>query len=77
MNLFKKLCKQNQKLKYNVMHQYLNDFTKQHARLRREAQEVAVAAHVAAVASQQSTEAIPQSTRQPSTRHSSTRRVRT
>ena len=59
MNLFKKLCKQNQEWKYNVIRGYLNDFTKEHARLRRQAQEVAVAAHAAAVASQQSTEAIP------------------
>ena len=41
------------------MRQYLNDFTKQHAMLRRQAQEVVVAAHAATVASQQSTEAIP------------------
>ena len=55
MKLFKKLCKQNQELNYNVIRGYLNDFTKEHARLRRHAQEVAVAAHAAVVASQQST----------------------
>lgn len=50
MNLFKKLCKQNQQWKYTRIRGYLDEFTKKHVRERTAAQNAAVAAHVAAVA---------------------------
>jgi hypothetical protein len=55
MNLFKKLCKQNQFWKYTFVRGKLDDFTNQHVRQRRAARNVAVAAHVQLVAQQLAT----------------------
>ena len=59
MNLFKKLCKQNQECKYIKCRGYLDDFTKKHATQRRAARAAAVAAHAAALAAQATTGAAP------------------
>ena len=59
MNLFKKLCKQNQEWKYTKIRGYLDQFTKKHVRERKAARDAAVAAHVAAVAAQAATGAAP------------------
>ena len=52
MNLFKKLCKQNQLWKYNLIHDRLNVCTQRHVRDRKAARDAAVRAHVEAVAAQ-------------------------
>ena len=52
MNLFKKLCRQNQQWKYDTCRDYLDKFTKKHVIERRAARDARVAAHVAAVAAQ-------------------------
>ncbi|KAK1661817.1 hypothetical protein QYE76_049976 [Lolium multiflorum] len=50
MNLFKKLCKQNQECKYNFLRGKLDEFTKDHVRHRLAARAALAAAHAAAVA---------------------------
>ena len=55
MNLFKKLCKQNQLWKYNLIHDRLNVCTQRHVRDRKAARDAAVRAHVEAVAAQLAT----------------------
>jgi hypothetical protein len=55
MNLFKKLCKQNQEWKHNFIRRTLDDLTKKHVRERKAARAVAVAAHAAQIAAQQAT----------------------
>lgn len=50
MNLFKKLCKQNQDWKFNVLRSKLNEFSRAQVRERKAAQATAVAAHAAAIA---------------------------
>ncbi|KAK1605043.1 hypothetical protein QYE76_028716 [Lolium multiflorum] len=50
MNLFKKLCKQNQACKYTFLRGKLDEFTKDHVRHRLAARAALVAAHAAAVA---------------------------
>ena len=50
MNLFKKLCKQNQEWKNDFIRAKLDEFTQKHVRARKAAQNAAVAAHQAAVA---------------------------
>jgi hypothetical protein len=50
MNLFKKLCKQNQECKYTFLRGKLDEFTKDHVRDRLAARAALVAAHAAAVA---------------------------
>jgi hypothetical protein len=50
MNLFKKLCKQNQECKYTFLRGKLDEFTKDHVRHRLAARAALVAAHAAAVA---------------------------
>ena len=52
MNIFKKLCRQNQQWKYDTCRDYLDKFTKKHVIERRAARDARVAAHVAAVAAQ-------------------------
>ena len=59
MNLFKKLCKQNQPWKYTMIRGYLDEFTKKHVTERTAARAAAVAAHVAAVAAQTASGAGP------------------
>ena len=59
MNLFKKLCKQNQEWKYTFLRGKLDDFTKKQVIERKAARDVRVAAHVAAVAAQTATGAAP------------------
>ena len=49
MNLFKKLCKQNQLWKYNLIRDRLNVCTQRHVRGRKAARDAAVRAHVEAV----------------------------
>ena len=49
MNLFKKLCKQNQLWKYNLIRDRLNVCTQRHVRDRKAARDAAVRAHVEAV----------------------------
>nr|XP_051229877.1 serine/threonine-protein phosphatase 7 long form homolog [Lolium perenne] len=49
MNLFKKLCKQNQECKYTFLRGKLDEFTKDHVRDRLAARAALVAAHAAAV----------------------------
>ena len=53
MNLFKKLCKQNQPWKYTFIRGKLDEFTNQHVRQRKAARNVVVAAHVELVRRQQ------------------------
>jgi len=55
MNLFKKLCKQNQLWKYNLIRDRLNVCTQRHVRDRKAARDAAVRAHVEAVAAQLAT----------------------
>ncbi|KAK1684592.1 hypothetical protein QYE76_045440 [Lolium multiflorum] len=50
MNLFKKLCKQNQECKYMFLRGKLDEFTKDHVRQRLAARAALAAAHAAAVA---------------------------
>ncbi|KAK1651020.1 hypothetical protein QYE76_068825 [Lolium multiflorum] len=50
MNLFKKLCKQNQECKYTFLRGKLDEFTKDHVRHRLAARAALAAAHAAAVA---------------------------
>ncbi|KAK1679084.1 hypothetical protein QYE76_039932 [Lolium multiflorum] len=50
MNLFKKLCKQNQECKYTFLRGKLDEFTKDHVRQRLAARAALAAAHAAAVA---------------------------
>ncbi|KAK1692103.1 hypothetical protein QYE76_008800 [Lolium multiflorum] len=50
MNLFKKLCKQNQECKYTFLRGKLDEFTKDHVRHRIAARAALAAAHAAAVA---------------------------
>ena len=50
MNLFKKLCKQNQLWKYTYIRGKLDEFNNNHVRQRKAARNVAVAAHVQLVA---------------------------
>ena len=52
MNLFKKLCKQNQEWKYTFCRANLDKFTKKQVIERKAARDARVAAHVAAVAAQ-------------------------
>ena len=59
MNLFKKLCKQNQEWKHDFIRAKLDEFTQKHVRARKAAQNAAVAAHQAAVAAHQATGAAP------------------
>ena len=60
MNLFKKLCKQNQEWKYNFLRGKLDEFTNKHVRERKAARNAAVAFHVAQVAAQAATGPAPQ-----------------
>ena len=55
MNLFKKLCKQNQVWKYNLIRGRLNVCTQRHVRDRKAARDAAVRAHVQAVAAELAT----------------------
>ena len=55
MNLFKKLCKQNQEWKYTKIRGRLDLCTQRHVRDRRAARAADVAAHAAAVAAQLAT----------------------
>jgi hypothetical protein len=48
MNMFKRLCKQNQERKYNFYWKKLDEFTKQQVKQRKAAQAIAVAGQVAA-----------------------------
>ena len=59
MNLFKKLCKQNQEWKHNYIRAYLDNFTQQQVRARKRARDAAVAAHAAAVAAEINAEGLP------------------
>ena len=59
MNLFKKLCKQNQLWKYTYIRGKLDEFTNNHVRQRRVARTAAVAAHVQLVAAQAATGPAP------------------
>jgi hypothetical protein len=59
MNLFKKLCKQNQEWKYTYLRDQVDEFSKQHVRQRKAARDATVAAHVAAVAAQAATGPVP------------------
>ena len=59
MNLFKKLCKQNQEWKYTFCRANLDKFTKKQVIERKAARDARVAAHVAAVAAQTATGAAP------------------
>jgi hypothetical protein len=54
MNLFKKLCKQDQEWKYAFLRQKMHDFTGEHVK-RKAAWAAAVGAHAALVAAQQGT----------------------
>jgi hypothetical protein len=55
MNLFKKLCKQNQQWKYAFLTKKLHELTGEHVKHRKTARAAAVAAHAALVATQQGT----------------------
>lgn len=57
MNLFKKLCKQNQQWKYDYVREKLDKFTGEHVKDRKAARAAAVAAHALAVAAQAQAEA--------------------
>jgi hypothetical protein len=52
MNLFKKLCKQNQECKYSFLRGKLDEFTNNHVKVRKAARVASVATHAAAVAAQ-------------------------
>ena len=62
MNLFKKLCKQNQEWKYTFLRDKLHQYTKQQVTQRKAAREATVAAHAAAVAAQAATGETPPDT---------------
>ncbi|XP_071678705.1 uncharacterized protein [Lolium perenne] len=55
MNLFKKLCKQNQEWKYTYLRDKLDEFTKEQVKQRKAAREATVAAHAVAIAAQATT----------------------
>jgi hypothetical protein len=60
MNLFKKLCKQNQQWKYAFLTKKLHELTGEHVKQRKAARAAAVAAHGSLVETQQGTTLPPE-----------------